>query len=198
MRAAISACSVSGIPAAARSSPHSATVSMTSSRKSGLPSVFSRSARRVSGEMSPTCASASISCSLSVSPSGSSSIEVARTRPPPQSERTSRSSGRDEAENQERAVAHPVGHVLDQLEQRLLRPVDVLEDQDQAAASAPSAAPTRARPTRSPAGSARRGPPRGRRSRGRAGRRRHRPGSTGEAFRSRRRADRRRRCRQRP
>ena len=36
-----------------------------------------------------------------------------------------------EAENQERAVAHPVGHVLDQLEQGLLGPVDVLEDQDQ-------------------------------------------------------------------
>ena len=95
MRAAINACSVSGIPMAACSSPHSATVSMTSSRKSGLPPVFSRSARRVSGEMSPTSLRASISCSLSASPSGSSSIEVARTRPPPQSERTSSSSGRE-------------------------------------------------------------------------------------------------------
>ena len=93
MRAAINACSVSGIPAAARSSPNSATVSMTSSRKSGLPSVFASSALRVSAEISSSPLSASISCSLSAAPSGSSSIDVARTRPPPQLERMSSSSG---------------------------------------------------------------------------------------------------------
>ena len=36
-----------------------------------------------------------------------------------------------EAEDHQRAVTHPLGHVLDQLEQRLLGPVDVLEDEDQ-------------------------------------------------------------------
>ena len=94
MRAAISACTVSGISFAARSSPHSATLSMTSSRNSGLPPVLSRARASWSAEIAPSSASASISTSLSAAPSGSSSIAVARTRPPPQSERTSSSSGR--------------------------------------------------------------------------------------------------------
>src|SRR5205085_12692430 len=36
-----------------------------------------------------------------------------------------------EADEEEGRVAHPRGEVLDELEQRLLRPVDVLEDEDE-------------------------------------------------------------------
>ena len=39
--------------------------------------------------------------------------------------------GTREAEDQERALAHPLREVVDQLEQGLFRPVDVLEDHDQ-------------------------------------------------------------------
>ena len=39
--------------------------------------------------------------------------------------------GPGETDDQERPVLHPVGHVLDQLEQRILCPVDVLEDEDE-------------------------------------------------------------------
>ena len=89
----IRAWTVSGIPSAS-SSPHSSTLRMTSSRKSGLPSVFSRSSFLVSGDRVVPSLSASISSSLSAGLRASSSIDVARTRPPPQSGRTSSSSGR--------------------------------------------------------------------------------------------------------
>ena len=36
-----------------------------------------------------------------------------------------------ETDDQQRPVLHPVGHVLDQLEERILGPVDVLEDEDE-------------------------------------------------------------------
>src|SRR5207244_1222679 len=39
--------------------------------------------------------------------------------------------GTRETEDQKRALSHPLREVVDQLEQRLLRPVNVLEDHDQ-------------------------------------------------------------------
>ena len=57
-------------------------------------------------------------------------MAVERTRPPPQPGRLSRSSGPGEAHDEQRG-ANPVREVLDQVEHRLLRPVDVLEQEDE-------------------------------------------------------------------
>ena len=73
--------------------------------------------------------SASTSSSLSLGPSGSSSIEVARTRPPPQPGADVEQLRPGERDHEQRRLAHPRHQVLDQLEQRLLGPVDVLEDE---------------------------------------------------------------------
>ena len=71
--------------------------------------------------------SASTSSSLSSRPSGSSSIAVARDAAAAPARVHVEQLGPREAEDQQRRLAHPAGEVLDQLEQRLLRPVDVLE-----------------------------------------------------------------------
>ena len=98
MRAAISACSVFGMPAAIDRVPSdSASMRTVSSTKSGLPSVTSRISARHSCPSVVPAISASISCSASASPSGSSSIAAERNRPPPHDGRTSSSSGRASA-----------------------------------------------------------------------------------------------------
>ena len=190
MRAAMSACSVSGM----RSAPargRSASMRIVSSTKSGLPSVFASTAAASIGS-SRSRVSASTSSALSSACSGSSSIAVARTRPPPQLGRMSSSSRAREAEQQQRRLAHRGGEVLDELEQRLLGPVDVLEDEHERLRLARAARPTRVRPRRSPAGCARPRRPRARRPRGRAGRRPPRPRSRRAASSAPRRAGRRR------
>ena len=93
IRAAISACSVSGIRST-DSTPSSASIRIVSSTNSGLPSVLSSNSQRASSESCVPSSSASTSCSLSSRGSDSSSIAVARTRPPPQPGRRSSSSGR--------------------------------------------------------------------------------------------------------
>ena len=130
MRAAISACSVSGIRSTARAvrlGQHADRLLEEQRVPFGL--LEQRGARRRRGSSSSS--SASISASLSSAPSGSSSIAVARTLPPPHPGRMSSSSGLAEAEKQQRDAAHPGAEVLDQLEQRLLAPVDVLEHEDE-------------------------------------------------------------------
>ena len=92
IRAAISACTVSGIRSGAPP-PSSARSRTVSSRKSGLPSVLSSSASRTPGGSAPAT-SPSTSCSASSCGSGPSSIEIERRRPPPQPGRASSSSGR--------------------------------------------------------------------------------------------------------
>ena len=149
----------------------SASIRIVSSTKSGLPSVIVEDLGATRLLERRPAISASISCSASSSASGSSSIAAARNRPPPHDGRTSSSSGRASAEDDQRRVAHVLGEVLDQLEQRLLRPVDVLEDEHERLRARRAAPPTRARPTRSPAGCARPRRPRARRPRGRGGRR---------------------------
>ena len=96
IRAPISACSESGIRSTLLPRPCSSTMRIVSSTYSGLPSVFSSSARRTSGSKLATCSasSASTSSSLSERASASSSIAVDRTRPPPQPGCTSSSSAR--------------------------------------------------------------------------------------------------------
>ena len=136
MRAAMSACSVSGTRSEAPlPEPLSTSMRIVSSTKSGLPSVrSSASAGSVAGtspDAPASCASSfSTSCSLSSSESGSSSIAVERTRPPPQPGRIVEQLGTREADDQERRP-HEVGQMLDEVEQRRLRPVDVLEEEDE-------------------------------------------------------------------
>ena len=106
--------------------------------------------------------------------------------------------GPREADDQQRRVPDPGTDVLDELEERLLGPVDVLEDEHERLRARRASRPMRGRPRRSPAGCAPAEPPRARRRRARAGRRRPRPGSSRGASRRPRRAGRRRRCRRRP
>ena len=77
------------------------------------------------------------------------------------------------ADDEERRVAHPVGDVLDQVEERRLGPVDVVEDDDERLLAAPAPRTACARP-RTPPRACRRSRP-GRRSRSRARRRPRRP-----------------------
>ena len=129
MRAAISAWIVSGIRSEAVSSAGCSTsIRIVSSTKSGLPSVLSSSAARTRGRQLVVEQRVDQLLAL-VGPSGSSSIAVARSRPPPQPGPDVEQLGPGEAEDHQRRVAHPLGEVLDQLEQRLLGPVDVLEDE---------------------------------------------------------------------
>ena len=194
MRAAISACSVSGIRSGGAVRLEG--MRIVSSRKRRFPSVFSeqRGARRRRGSSSSS--SASINASLSSAPSGSSSIAVARTPPPPHPGLMSSNSG---LARQRRAAARraPRSEVLDQLEQRLLAPVDVLGTRTSGCGSASFSAQARAAQAiscwlcsdctawRTPDAAP-------------SGRPRLRPGSSRGASRSRRRAGRRRRSRQRP
>ena len=126
MRAAISACRVSGIRTAAPS-PCSTSILTVSSTNSGFPSVFSRrTVRSPSGSAAPST-SASTSSAVSESGSGPSSIVIERRRPPPQPGPRVEELGAREADDEHRCVVDAVGEVLDEVEERLLRPVDVLE-----------------------------------------------------------------------
>ncbi len=85
--------------------------------------------RLACGESSVPAASAPMSSDDSSSESGSSRMEVALSLPPPQPGPPSSSSGRARQRISTGALRDPVGEVLDQVEQRRLGPVDVLEDE---------------------------------------------------------------------
>ena len=113
-------------------SPPSASVATSCSTNRGFPSAMaliracSLARRDVTSPSRP-----SISCSASSSPSGSSVIELGvRSAASPRRALVEelRASETDEAE---RRVARPVGQVLDQVEERRLGPVDVLDDERQ-------------------------------------------------------------------
>ena len=136
MRAAISACSVSGTRSADPfPDPLSMSIRIVSSTNSGLPSVRSSASCGSAAGRSPVVPaswlrSCSTSSALSSSDSGSSSIAVDRdassTPPRPRIEQL----GPGEAQD-ENGRAHPVRDVLDEIEQRLFGPVDVLEEKDE-------------------------------------------------------------------
>ena len=113
--------------------PPSTSIRIVSSTKSGLPSVRSSSLGRAGGASPVTPAnwpsSFSTSASLSSSDRGSSSIAVDRAPSTPSGPRVEELRAR-EAEDEERP-ADPVGQVLDEVEQRLLGPMDVLEQEDE-------------------------------------------------------------------
>ena len=150
-RAARSAWIVGGTLTSA--SPEARTRASISSRKSGLPSAAA-SDRWTKGRGS-TPPSSSSSRSVSAASSGSRSTVVEFHLPPPQAGRFSSSSGPRHAEREERRIARQVGDMLDQFEERLLRPVQVVEHTHRADAAAPPARgacgiPTRSRPQTSP------------------------------------------------
>ena len=114
--------------------------------------------------------------------SGSSSIAAARMPPSAPTRAKVEQLGAGQADDQQRRLAHPGGEMLDQLEQRLLGPVDVLEDQDKRLHLGEHDRPTRAPPRRSPGRCAPPRPRRARPRRGRAGRRRPRPRRSSRSF----------------
>ena len=136
MRAAISACSVSGIRLRDRFRRRSRRASGSSPRRTAGCPPHAREAPGGSGTGArprrPRAGRAASrrASSLSSSDSGSSSIAVERTRPPPQPGPLLQKLGPRETDDEQRR-ANPVREMLDQLEQRLLRPVDVLEEQNE-------------------------------------------------------------------
>ena len=203
MRAAMSACSVSGTRSDEPSpDPLSRSIRIVSSTKSGLPSARSSASLGQRRRRSPAApASWSRSCSTSsVALLLRERLELDRGRahaPSTPARPRVEQLGACEADDEERR-AHPVGEVLDQVEERLPRPSGCPRRGGSAAARRRSPASPRAPPRRSPAGCARpRAPPSARR---RARERPPRPPrrSTREASRTPPRADRRRRCRPPP
>ncbi len=160
------------------SPPLSSSIRIVSSTNSGLPSVFSSTSCRDVGRERVVREQRSSSSSLSSWRSGSSSIAVAAHPASAPAGANVEQLGPGEADEQERRLAHPGGEVLDQLEQRLLGPVDVLEDEHERLHVGELVGPGTGCPgdLLRAALAARR--PRGRRRRARAGRRPPRPRST--------------------
>ena len=93
IRAAISACTESGMRLSVKPSP-SASTRAVSSRNSGLPSAFSSASARCAGGTSAFASRASTSSRLWSAVRAPSSSAIARGLPPPQAGRVSRRSGR--------------------------------------------------------------------------------------------------------
>ena len=127
MRAAISAWSVSGMRLEGTSPSSCTSIRIVSSTKSGLPSVFSSTRlEHVGGQLSlgEQCGDELLALGRR------QRLELDRGRPQPPAAPARphvEQLGACEADEQERRRAHPGGEVLDQLEERLLGPVDVLE-----------------------------------------------------------------------
>ena len=144
-----------GAPAVAlaTSAPSSMSMPTNSSTYRGFPSAaFAIRARTAAGRASPGTR-ASISLRADPSVSGSSRMVVAFSRPPPHVGRSSRNSRTCRAHEQDRRIASELSDRLDQVEQRRLRPVNVVdEDHDRQsrrrAAPASGGMPRRAPPGR--------------------------------------------------
>ncbi len=126
IRAAISACSVSGI----RSMPEpfaSASIRIVSSTKSGLPSVFSSSVMRAAaGQLAVV--EQRLDQRLRVGCAERLELDRRRAHAAPAPPRPDvEQLGPCEADDQQRDVPDPGTDVLDELEERFLGPVDVLE-----------------------------------------------------------------------
>ena len=116
---------VSGIAASSRSRA----AATSCSRNSGLPPAAARIRPRRSPVSAVSAASTSSRASASPAGSVSSSVELALSPPPPQSGRVSSSSGTGEREEQDRPLPE-LDEVLDEVEERGGRPVQVLEHED--------------------------------------------------------------------
>ena len=142
IRAAISACRLSGMPSRPRPSRRACAIS---SRKSGFPS-----ARSSTGRARPRRLGAAQERTRELfalaAPSGRRSIALAVRMPPPQAGRASSSSAA-RARRSGRGVSERAREMLDHVEQRLLRPVDVLEHEDERLTHRRVAPPSAARPS---------------------------------------------------
>ena len=106
-----------------------ATSATISSTKSGLPSAAARIRVRTSSASTPPCTA--ISSPHSSADSGSSRIVVAFSLPPPQPGPLVEQLRPCDAEDEDRCAAREVGDVVDEVEERLLAPLDVVEEDDE-------------------------------------------------------------------
>ena len=121
-----------------RRSAESCTIASICSTKSGLPSAASRIRSRRLAPSSSAPSRRSISSSVSGSVSGSSStvgrVQLAAAPAGAQLEQL----GPRQTEDEQRRVARPVGDVLDQVEERRLGPLQVVEARRPAAGRGPT------------------------------------------------------------
>ncbi len=129
MRAAMSACSVSGMRCCIPSGC-SASARIVSSTNSGFPSAFARTASTSIATSSSAASALDELRALVVGESLELERDGAQPAPTPRRARVEQL-GPGEAEKKDRRGSHPGRDVLDHLEQRLLGPVDVLEDEDE-------------------------------------------------------------------
>ena len=119
-RSASTAASGSSRPSRSTRTPSSTSIRSISSRKSGLPPVARPIASAASGSSGPARFSSSVrACSRG---SGASWIVAPSPRRPQLREVRAR-----HAADEDRCVATPAGEVLDEVEERRLRPLDVVE-----------------------------------------------------------------------
>ena len=121
-------------PAAPGSSPHDEVARCRPRRRAqhlldeeGLPSAAAAMRARVSGASSLPSRRSSMSSLASSSDSGSSSSVTAFSLPPPQPGRSSSKSGLARQTSRMRRVTREVGDVVDEVEERRLGPVQVVE-----------------------------------------------------------------------
>ncbi len=129
MRAAMIACSVSGI--LFEDVPPSSSIRVVSSTKSGLPSVFSSSVPPLGGR-ELVIGEQRIEELLALFRRERLELDRGRAQSPSTPARADVEQLRPrEADDQQRCVLDALREVLDQLEQRILGPVDVFEHEDQ-------------------------------------------------------------------
>ena len=127
----------------------SASVATSCSRKRGFPSAVSSEAG-ARGVVEARRPGSAISAAPSASDRRSRNSELALSLPPAQAGALFEQLGPGEADDQHRRVALRLGEVLDEVEQRRLGPVDVLEHEDERAARARAPRTAAERPRRSP------------------------------------------------
>ena len=114
-------------PFSRSSAPSSMSICSISSRKKGLPSALDRSGRRTPSGTRASPSRFEASCSDSSAESGVSESVVAFCFPAPHDACPARNSGTGGADEQHARVRHPLGEVLDEIEQGGGGPVDVLD-----------------------------------------------------------------------
>ena len=113
------------------SSASSTSIATSSSAKSGLPSAALAILDSAAGGRGARSSRFEISSRHSASLSGSRRIDVALRLPAPQPGRVSKQLRSRDADEQDREIAREVGDVLDQVEERRLGPVEVVDHDDE-------------------------------------------------------------------
>ena len=150
MRAPISARMLSGEVSCPEKSGSSACSASSCSTANGLPPAKSAIRARASSDSSSPPGSCAISAEQSTVESGSSASVIAFGRSAHQSGRVSTSSGRARQSSRIGAPCDHSGDVLDEVEERRLGPVDVVQDDHERPLARPGARTRAGRPGRSP------------------------------------------------